>query len=102
MVLSFEPMQKFVEHDPPYAMRILTRDAVGAHDRLIKAAAAHIKEQADLSGMHLPASPEKLAEIMVRTNEALIYNDIISGRSPAIEQACTVSRILLSASKIPE
>jgi AcrR family transcriptional regulator len=101
MILSFEPLQKFVEYDPQYAMRILTRDAVGAHDRLIKEAANHLSRQAADGHMKLPTSAEKLAEIIIRTNEALIYNDIISGRSPAIEQACTITRILLSAGKIP-
>lgn len=101
MVLGFEPLQQFVDHDPPYALRILTRDAIGAHDRLIKAAANHLSKEAAAGHMQLPTSAEKLAEIIIRTNEALIYNDIISGRSPGIEQACTVSRILLSAGNIP-
>ena len=101
-VLSFKPLQQFVDHDPTYALRILTRDAIGSHDRLIKVAAAHIQDQADRGHLHLSGSADKLAEVLIRTNESIIFSDIISGRSPAIEQACTVTRALLTTGKIPD
>jgi len=101
-ILSFPPLQKFVSLDPPYALRILSKEAKSAHERLIKMTAAHLQTQEKRGFMQLPASPETLAEMMIRTNESLIYHDIISGRSPAVDQACTMSRLLLSAAEIPD
>jgi len=100
--LSFPPLQKFIEFDPPYAVRIITRDVAGAEDRFVNLAADHMAEQAARGHMHLPAPVEVLAAMVIRSNEALIYNDVISGRSPAIEQACTIMRVLLSAGSIPK
>jgi hypothetical protein len=99
-IISFKPVRQFINHDPAYALRILTRGAVGTHERMIAAAAAHIGQQAALGHIQLPAPADRLAEIIIRTNEALFYNDMVSGHSPDIERACTVSRILLSAGKI--
>lgn len=100
-ILSFTPLQKFISYDPPYAVRILTRSVAGLDDRFVKMAANHIADQARQGHMSLPAEPKILAAMFVRSNEALIYNDVISGRSPSIEQACAITRVLLSANSIP-
>jgi hypothetical protein len=99
-ILSFPPLQQFVNHDPPYALRILSRDAVSAHERLIAAVANHIAGQAAAGHISLPRPAEQLAEMIVRTNESIIYCDIISGQSPAIERACHITRLLLSEGKL--
>ncbi len=100
-ILSSKPLQQFVDHDPSYALRILTRDARSAHERIIKMIADHIQGEIDGGHIQLPIAARDMATIIVRTNESLIYSDIISGRSPAIEQACAVTRILLSAKSFP-
>lgn len=100
-ILSFPPLQTFVSYDAPYAVRILTRSVAGLDDRFVKMAAEHLADQARQGHMSLPAEPTILAAMFVRSNEALIYNDVISGRSPAIEQACAITRVLLSANSIP-
>jgi len=97
--LSFPPLQQFVNHDPPYALRILSRDAVSAHERLITAVAKHIAEQEAAGHIQLPRPAGSLAEMIVRTNESIIYCDIISGQSPAIDRACHITRLLLSEGK---
>lgn len=102
LILAFPPLQQFVSHDAAYALRILSKDAKSAHERLIKAAAAHIREQESSGHIRLPAPAEKLAEMIIRSNEALIYHDLISGRLPAIDQACALTRALLAANEIPE
>lgn len=101
-ILSSRPLQQFVDHDPSYALRILTRDARSAHERTIKAVAQHIEEQIAGGYLRLPIPAHDMATLIVRTGESLIYSDIISGRSPAIEQACAVTRILLTAESFPE
>ncbi|MBI5063918.1 MAG: transcriptional regulator [Desulfatitalea sp.] len=95
-ILSFPPLQQFIHHDPPYALRILSKDAVSAHERLIAVTAKHMAEQAAAGHIQLPRPAEQLAEMIIRTNESVIYYDIISGQSPAIERACHITRLLLS------
>lgn len=99
-ILSFSPLQQFVNHDPPYALRILSKDAVSAHERLIAAAAKHMAGQEAAGHIQLPRPAEQMAEMIIRTNESIIYYDIINGHSPAIERACHITRLLLSESKI--
>lgn len=101
-VLTFKPLQQFVNHDPPYALRILSTDAKQARTRLVKEAATHIKKQALKGYIELSAPAETLAEMIIHTNEALVYHDILSGRSPAIDQACTITRLILTAGKLPD
>lgn len=101
-ILSFKPLQQFVEQDPTYALRILTRDAIGSRDRLIKIAADHIQREVDRGHLNLSAPTDKIAEVLIRTNESIIFSDIVSGRSPAIEQACAVSRALLTTGRLPD
>jgi AcrR family transcriptional regulator len=101
-ILTSKPLQQFVSQDPSYALRILTRDSVGSHDRLIKITADHIEEQVAMGHLHVSTPADKLAEVLIRTNESIIYSNIISGRSPAIEQACAVTRALLSTARIAE
>ena len=100
--LSYPPLQQFIAFDPPFAVRVITRAVVGAEDRFVKLAADHMAEQAAKGHMRLPAPAEIMAAMVIRSNEALIYNDVISGRSPAIEQACAITRVLLSAGSIPK
>ncbi len=100
-MLAFPPLQTFISYDPPYAVRILTRSVAGLDDRFVKMAAEHLADQVRQGYMTLPAEPDILATIFVRSNEALIYSDIISGRTPSIEIACALCRVILSANTIP-
>jgi AcrR family transcriptional regulator len=101
-VLTFKPLQQFVNHDPPYALRILSTDAKQARTRLLEETASHIDNQARQGHIQLCAPAETIAEMIIHTNEALVYHDILSGRTPAIEQACAITRLILSAGKLPK
>lgn len=101
-VLSFEPLQQFVNHDPPYALRILSTDAKQARTRLVEMATDHIRSQAQHGHIQLCAPAETIAEMIIHSNEALVYHDILSGRTPAVDQACAITRLILSAGKLPE
>ncbi len=98
-VLSFPPMQRFLKEDPEYALRILTTRASPLHDRVVQATADHLKKQMLRGDLVLAVPAENIAEIIIRTNESLMYSDLISGRPPEIEQACEINRMLLSAGR---
>ncbi|MFZ1983029.1 MAG: QsdR family transcriptional regulator [Desulfatitalea sp.] len=93
---GFEPMRRFILQNPTTAIRIQTnRDRWSAHSRLIAATAAHLDEQVS-HGLQLHAPTQKLAEMIVHTNGALLYSAIIGDRAPAaIEHACVIERLFL-------
>jgi len=100
-MLSFPPMRRFITEDPKYALRLQTKDPRSAHFRMIQATADHLAQQEAKGYIRLPAPPMKIAEMIINTNVSLIYSDILRGRTPSIEQACAIDRMLLSSGDIP-
>jgi len=96
-ILSFTPLQKFIQHDSKYALRVLTDISSGITERVVAVTAAHLRDQEVKGHINLFTSAQQVAEIFIPANQAVIYSDIISGRSPAIEKACSLIRMLLSA-----
>lgn len=94
---SFAPMRRFLIDNPTEAIRIQTKDPMGAHGRLIVAAEAQLVEQEALGYLRLPASAAQLAELIVFSNGSLLYSAIIGQRDPttAIEQSCIIDRLML-------
>ena len=101
-ILSFPPMQQFIREDPSYAFRILTNFSSGVSKRTVKLAADHLRQQEAAGHIRLHSAPEKLAEIFILANQGILYSDVISGRSPAIDKACTIVRLLLTSSEAVE
>lgn len=101
-ILSFPPMQAFINREPNYALRVLTNTSSGVSKRIVQATAAHLKEQEAGGHLRLNAPAEELAEFFILANQAIIYSDSISGRSPAIEKACALIRMLLSGQMSPK
>lgn len=97
-ILSFPSTQRFIKDEPSYALRLMTNPSSGVSKRVIRAAANHLREQEKQGYLSLHSSPEKLAEIFVLANQGILYSDVISGRSPAIEKACELIRLLLTSS----
>lgn len=101
-ILSFSPVQKFIDDDPNYSLRVLTNLSSGVSERTIKITADHLRAQEAAGHLRLHYSADKLAEIFILANQAILYSDVISGRSPAIEKACLLIQMLLSSSEIVE
>lgn len=95
IILSFPPMQRFILDDPAYAMRIVSTDASCVIERMIQVTADHLSDQAANGHIELPAPAREIAELIIRINSAIMYGDILSGRSPAIEQASKLDRMVL-------
>ncbi len=97
--LSFAPLQKFIADDPNYSLRVLTDFSSGVSERMVKLTADHLRSEEINGHLRLHSAPEKLAEIFILANTAIIYSDAISGRSPAIDKACSLIQMLLSSSQ---
>jgi AcrR family transcriptional regulator len=90
-------LRKFIEHDPEFAIRLLTSPSGSAQQHSVDVevdllrrvvAEARITPQLDL---------HSLAHIIVRIGEAFLYAGTIGGTKPDIEKAVVAIRILVSA-----
>lgn len=72
------PVRRFVDQEPAVAMRVMTTGPV--HERLIDRFAAVIDEEA-AAGTLAPRYPAtQVAELIVKTGEAVFWFDVASGR----------------------
>lgn len=101
-ILSSPALEHFIQQDTKFALRVLTDMSSKVSKRTIEATAAHLREQEEKGYIRLLTPAEKLAEIWILANQAIIYSDTISGRSPAIEKACSLIRMLLTSSETLE
>ncbi|GAA0847141.1 QsdR family transcriptional regulator [Marinobacter sp.] len=97
-ILHFEPLRRFINQDPEYALRILTSSQSTLHARTVEANTRTLKDQVAQGKINPPMSVDSLSYFMVRLAESCLYSDIIGGREPRdeeLEDACTAVRILL-------
>lgn len=95
-ILSFPPLQKFIQNEKNHAFRILTNTNSAVSKLVVSLTADHLRQQVAAGHLRLSAPPEELAEFFILANQAIIYSNSISGRSPVIEKACALIRMLLS------
>jgi AcrR family transcriptional regulator len=95
-ILSDPALQQFIKNEQHYALRILTDTSSGVSKRVVQLTAAHLRDQQTRGHISLNASAEELAEFFILANQAIIYTDTVSGRSPAIDKACALIRMLLT------
>jgi len=97
-ILHFEPLRRFINQDPEYALKILTSSQSVLHTRTVEANTRMLKEQVAAGHINPPMNIDSLSYFMVRLAESCLYSDIIGGRDPRdeeLEDACTAVRILL-------
>ena len=101
-VAAFEPMRRFLERDPEYALRVLTGTHTPFQRRLIDANRQLIEEQVRDAGYEPPLDPQTLADLLIRIGESFIFNNIITGSEPDFEKAIQASRVLLFAPRMED
>ena len=96
-ILTNEPMQKFLEHDPAYALRVLTSKESTVQLRGIEATRELLEEQVELGALDTSADLEDLAYVILRIGESFVYSDVIIGTEPDVKKAGQMVRLLLGA-----
>lgn len=94
-VLLAEPMQRFIQEDPEYAIRLLTSSTSVLHQRIVAKTREHLEAQVKKGALNLPIPAQRFAEILTRINKSLMYSDIADDYSQAIDEACTLMSLLL-------
>jgi AcrR family transcriptional regulator len=94
-ILGFEPLMRFIEQDPEYALRVLTSKSSTVQSRCIEFLRGLIEAETAAGRLDPPMKPDDLAFLVVRIAESFLYGDQISGREPDIDRAADAIRILL-------
>jgi AcrR family transcriptional regulator len=92
----FEPMRKFLERDPEYALRILTSKQSTVQQASVQALRAMLEEEVAAGALDPPSVElEDLAYVIIRIGESFLYSDVITGSEPDVAKAGRMIRLLL-------
>ena len=85
----------FVRREPQRALRVMTTQAGGVHQRILDWIVALIDEEV-AAGRYRPELPvHDLAYLLLRTAEAFVYSPVITGEEPDSEKVRLASAALL-------
>jgi AcrR family transcriptional regulator len=96
-VVAFAPLRSFLRTEPLTAFRVLFSPAGKVHERAVAAWREMLQESAERGELELPFDVDRLAYVLVRTGESMLYADLIGGREPDIELAAITQRAVLQA-----
>jgi hypothetical protein len=96
-VVTFEPLRNFLRSEPLTAFRVLFSPAGRVHERAVAAWRMMLEETAERGEIVLPFDVDRVAYILVRTGESMLYADLIGGREPDIDLAAITQRAVLQA-----
>lgn len=96
-LLASQPLRRFIQQDPEFAMRIVMSSSSPVEHRVITAVRGLI--DAEVAAGHLaPAmDTQSLAYVIVRIAESFLYRDVITGEQPDHETATKAIGLLFTA-----
>ncbi len=92
---TFEPMRRFLERDPEYALRVLTLKDSTVQLGSVAAMRELLEEQVEKGALDTPADLDDLAYVIIRIGESFLYSDLIIGSEPNVAKAGQMVRLLL-------
>jgi hypothetical protein len=95
-IVAFEPLRRFVRHDPEYALRLLTSKAGPVQARAIECVRELLRHEAERGALDPPLKLDTLAYLLVRLCESFIYADVVSGQQVDVVDAGLAVQLLLS------
>lgn len=96
-VMTFAPLRHFLREEPLTAFRVLFSPAGQVHERAVTAWRTMLEEAVERGEIVPPFDVDRLAYIVVRSGESMLYADLIAGREPDIELAAVIQRAVLQA-----
>ena len=94
-IRTFEPMRRFLERDPQYALRVLTSQESTPQRTAVELNRGLLEEQQRLGHLDPPADLDDLAYVIVRIAESFLYSDVITGSEQDVGKAGQMVRLLL-------
>ena len=101
-VVSFASMRTFLKSEPLTAFRVLFSPTGKVHERAVAAWRSMLQDAADSGEIELPFDVDRLAYVLVRSGESMLYADLIGGREPDIELAAMTQRAVLQLSSFQD
>nr|WP_225937697.1 QsdR family transcriptional regulator [Myxococcus sp. RHSTA-1-4] len=99
LLVTDEPLRRFVQQDAEYAMRVLMSRSSTVEQRCAASIRASLEEGVR-GGLIRPVMDlDSLAYVIVRIGESFLYRDAITGDPVDVESAITAIRILLTVER---
>jgi hypothetical protein len=95
-IVAFEPLRRFVRHDPEYALRLLTSKAGPVQARAIECVRRLLQHETERGALEPPLKLDTLAYLLVRLCESFIYADVVSDQTVDVAEAGLAVQLLLS------
>jgi AcrR family transcriptional regulator len=95
--IAFPALRRFIEHDPEYALKVMTSKHSPMQRRSVAATRELLAEQVEAGTFQAPLDLDTLAYVIVRIAESFLFGDIITGSEPDVDQACEAIEALLHA-----
>jgi AcrR family transcriptional regulator len=92
---TFEPMRRFLERDPEYALRVLTSKESTVQRTSIDLVRDLLAEEVARGALETPLDLDDLAYVIIRIGESFLYSDVIVGSEPNAAKAGQILRMLL-------
>ncbi len=94
--LDHPGMQRFLDEEGEYAMRLLTSADAGFQPRLIDAIERMLADETEAGNLDLPVNLHDLAYVIVRLGESYVYTKYITGERPDPDRAQPILELLLT------
>lgn len=99
LLVTHEPLKRFVQQDAEYALRILMSKSSTVEQRCAASVRASLEEGVRMGLIRPVMDLDALAYVIVRIGESFLYRDAITGDPADVGSAITAIRILLTAEK---
>jgi AcrR family transcriptional regulator len=101
-LLASQPLRRFVQQDPEFAMRIVMSPSSPVEHRVITSVRALIDAEVDAGNLEPAMETGPLAYVIVRIAESFLYRDVITGDDPDVETATQAISLLFTAPGKPK
>jgi AcrR family transcriptional regulator len=88
-------MQRWLREEGAHALRLLTRNEPGFHDRLVERIERFLDDTLGPEAKELPAEPSEIALVIVSLIESMVHLDVIASDDPGTRRAEPILRLML-------
>jgi AcrR family transcriptional regulator len=96
-LLASQPLRRFIQQDPEFAMRMVMSSSSPVEHRVISAVRSLIDAEVATGNLAPAMDTQSLAYVIVRIAESFLYRDVITGEQPDHETATKAIGLLFTA-----
>jgi AcrR family transcriptional regulator len=96
-LLASQPLRRFIQQDPEFAMRMVMSSSSPVEHRVISAVRSLIDAEVATGNLASAMDTQSLAYVIVRIAESLLYRDVITGELPDHETGTKAIVLMFTA-----